>query len=103
MIWAALVLMIALVATGAWAWYGSRHLFAATSEAQQWRVLRRGAFLSAEVGVAILIMGVVAFVLTDYNWFVLAILWPLGSLHLGLLSLSFRRAQKRADRAGVSR
>lgn len=102
MIWAALMLMIALAAPAAWAWYWSRRQLAATEEAQQWHLLRQAVFVSAGVGVAILAMGVAAFVLTGYNWLVLALLWALGLLHLGLLTLTFRRAQ-RHRRAGAAR
>jgi hypothetical protein len=102
-IWAALMLMIALAAPGVWAWYFSRRQLAATEEAQQWHLLRLAAFVSAGVGVAILIIGAVVFVLTGYNWFVLALTWSFGLFHLGLLALTFRRAQKRTGRAGPAR
>jgi len=50
---------------------------------------------SAGVGAAILVLGVVAFVLTGFNWAVLAVLWAFGLLHLGLLASRFRRLQQR--------
>ena len=106
-IWAALLLVIALAAPGAWAWHFSSRYFEATSEAQQWRVLHRAVFVSAGVGVAILAMGVVAFVGTRYNWLVLALVWAVGLLHLGLRGQAFRafrRQQKeRTGGAGPAR
>ena len=56
----------------------------------------------AGVGAAILILGVVAFVLTGYNWLVLALIWSFGLLHIGLLVRTFRRAQNR-QQARISR
>jgi hypothetical protein len=103
MIWAALLLVIALAATGTWAWYISSRLFAATSEAQQWRAVGQAVCVSAGVGVAILTMGVVAFVATGYDWVVLALVWACGLLHLGLLTSAFRREKKRTGRARAAR
>jgi hypothetical protein len=94
-IWAALMLMIALAAPAASAWYFSRRELAATEEAQRWRLIRRAACGSAAVGAAILALGVVAFVLTGYDWLVLVPIWSFGLLHIGLLARSFRRAQNR--------
>jgi hypothetical protein len=39
-------------------------------------------------------LGVITFILTVYNWFALALLWPYGLLHLSLLARPFRAAQK---------
>jgi hypothetical protein len=100
MIWAALLLVTALAAPGAWAWHISSRFFAATSETQQRRVLRRAVSASAGVGVAILAAGVAVFVAADYNWLVLAVIWAFGLLHLGLVGLAFRRERKRTGRAG---
>lgn len=94
MIWAALLLVAALAAPGGWAWYMSGRQLAATTEAQQWRVLRLAVAVSAGVGIAILVLGVVAFVLTGYNWLVLAPVWSFGLLHLSLLAWTFRRVQR---------
>jgi len=102
MIWAALLLVIAFAAPGAWAWYFSSRFFAATSAARQWRVLRRGVFVSAGVGVLILAEGVAVFVGTGYNWLVLALVWACGLLHLGLLGRAFRgEKKKRTSQAGA--
>jgi hypothetical protein len=100
-IWAALMLVIALVAPGLWAWYMSGRQLAATTEAQRSRVYRLAVIVSAGVGVVILAVGVVAFVLTSYDWVVLAATWSFGLLHLSLLTWSFRRVQKGTSRKGV--
>lgn len=62
----------------------------------------QAARVPAGVGAAILILGVVAFVLTGYNWLVLALIWSFGLLHIGLLVRTFRRAQNR-QQARISR
>ena len=103
MIWAALLLVAALAVPGVWAWYISGRQLAATTEAEQWRVLRLGVVVSAGVGVAILVLGVAGFVLTGYNWLVLALVWSVGLLHLGLLARTFRRAQRRNGKTGAVR
>lgn len=95
MIWAALVLVALLVAVGVCLWYVSGRQLAARTQAQQWQALRRGYMVSAAVGAAILALGVVAFVLTGYDWAALALIWAFGLLHLGLLIWQFRRAQRR--------
>jgi hypothetical protein len=102
-IWAALMLVIALAAPAVWAWYMSGRQLAATTEAQQRRVLRLAVMVSAGVGVAILAVGVVAFVLTGYDWLVLTLVWSVGLLHLGLLAWMFRMAQKRTGRTRAAR
>jgi len=94
-IWAALMLMIALAVPAASAWSFSRRELTATDDAQRRRLIRRAAFTSTGVGAAILALGVVAFVLTGYNWIVLAPIWSFGLLHLGLATRTFRRAQNR--------
>jgi hypothetical protein len=94
-IWAVLMLMIALVVPAAWAWSFSRRMLAATDEAQRWRLIHPAAFISAGVGAGILALGVVAFVLTGYSWLVLVPIWSFGLLHLGLAARTFRRAQDR--------
>ncbi len=73
MIWAALLLVVALAAPAVWAWYVSGRQLAVTTEAQQWRLLRHAVMVSAGVGAAILAVGAVAFVLTGYDWLVLAL------------------------------
>lgn len=105
MTWAALLLAVGLAGPGVWAWYMSGRQLAATTAARQRRVHRLVVAVSAGVGVVILVLGVVAFVLTGYNWLVLALLWSFGLLHLGLLArtLTLRRArhttgEKRAGR-----
>jgi hypothetical protein len=98
-IWALLMLVIALAAPAAFAWYISRRALAATEEPQLSRLVRRAARVSAGIGAAILMLGVVAFVLTGYDWVVLVPIWSFGLLHLGLLAGTFRRAQNR-QRAG---
>jgi len=102
-IWAALLLMVALAAPATWAWYISGRQLAATTEAGQWRVLRLAAVVSAGVGVVILTLGIVGFVLTGYNWLVLALVWSVGLLHLGLIARTFRRAQRRNGKTGAVR
>jgi hypothetical protein len=102
-IWAALLLVVALAAPAVWAWYMSGRQLAATTEAEQWRVLRDAVLVSAGVGVAILAVGVVAFVLTGYDWLVLAPTWSFGLLHLGLLTWIFRRAQRSRGKARAGR
>jgi hypothetical protein len=92
-IWAVLLLVVALAAPGVWAWDMSKRQLAATTAAQQRRVLHLAVAVSAGVGVVILVLGVVAFVLTGYNWMVLALLWSFGLLHLGLLARMLRRMQ----------
>jgi fatty acid desaturase len=96
-IWAAVMLMIALVAPTAWAWYISRRELAAAHEAQRWRLVRSAARVSAAIGTVILALGVVAFVLTGYDWLVLALIWSFGLLHIGLLARTLRRAQNRHE------
>lgn len=91
---AALLLVVALAAPAVWAWYMSGRHVAATTEAGQWRVTRLALVESAGVGVAILAVGVVAFVLTGYDWLVLATIWSFGLMHLGLLGWMFRRVQR---------
>jgi hypothetical protein len=95
-VWVALALIVALVMAGAWACYVTRRLLAATSDAQQRRLLVRAAGLSLGVGGAILVIGLVAFVVTGYNWLVLAAIWPYGLLHTGLVAGVLFRAQKRS-------
>jgi hypothetical protein len=90
-IWAVLMLMIALAVPAAWAWSFSRRMLGATDEAQRWRLIRRAGFTSAGVGAAILALGVVAFVLSGYNWLVLVPIWSFGLLHLGLVARTFRK------------
>jgi hypothetical protein len=53
------------------------------------------------VGVPILTLGVAGFVLSGYNWLVLALVWAVGLLHLGLLARTFRRAQRRNRTTGA--
>lgn len=79
MLWAALVLVAASAASAVYAWYISTRQLAATTEAGRWRVLRLGVVVSAGVGFAILALGVAGFVLTGYDWVVLAAalaVWP---------------------------
>jgi hypothetical protein len=101
MIWAALLLVVALAAPAAWAWYISARELAATTETDQWRVLGLGIVVSAGVGVLILALGVVGFVLASYVWVVLAAVWSVGMLHLGLLAWGFRRASRRTGKSGA--
>lgn len=97
MIWAVLLLAVTgFVAPGVWAWYVSGRQLAARTEAEQWRVARLALGVSAGVGVVILVLGVVFFVLTGYDWLVLALSWSFGLLHLSLLTWVFRRAQRSA-------
>lgn len=100
MIWAALILVASLVAVGVCLWYVSGRQLAARTEAQQWQALGCGYMVSAVVGVAILALGLAAFVLTGYDWAALALLWSFGLLHLGLLTRQFRRTQQRYRPAG---
>jgi hypothetical protein len=103
MIWAALLLVVALATTAAWAWYISRRQLAVTTEAEQWRVLRLGVVVSAGVGFAILAAGVAGFVLTGYDWVVLAVTWSVGLLHLGLLTWGLLRSRRRGGKPGTLR
>ena len=89
------MVVASLVAVGVCLWYVSGRQLAARTETQQWQALRRGYVVSAVVGGAILALGVVAFVLTGYDWAALALIWSFGLLHLGLLTWQFRRAQQR--------
>lgn len=91
MIWVVLLLVLALATPGVWAWHVSRRQLAATTAAQQRRVLHLAVAVSAGAGVVILALGVVAFVLTGYDWMVLTLLWSFGLLHLGLLARMLRR------------
>jgi len=50
--------------------------------------------VSAGVGVAVLVMGVIAFALSGHNWLVLALVWSFGLLHLGLLARRLHAARK---------
>lgn len=70
--------MVALAAPAAWAWYMSSRLLTATNETERRRLRRLAVMVSAGIGVAILAMGVAAFVLTGYNWLVLALTWSFG-------------------------
>jgi hypothetical protein len=101
MIWAALLLVVGLAIVAVWAWYISGRQLAATTKAGRWRVLRLGVAVSAGVGFAILALGVAGFVLTGYDWVVLAVIWSLGLLHLGLLTWGFRRARRRTGETGT--
>jgi hypothetical protein len=103
MIWAALLLVVALVTEAVWAWYMSSRQLAATTEAERWRVLRLAVVVSAGVGFVILALGVASFVLTGYDWVVLAVVWSVGLLHLGLLTWGLRRSRQRTARTGGTR
>jgi hypothetical protein len=93
--WEAVFLVLALAVPAMWAWYLHGRTLAATTEAEQRRVLGLGLVVSAGVGAAILVLGVVAFVLTGYNWLVFAVVWSVGLLHLGLLTWGYLRAHRR--------
>ncbi|MGH3224185.1 MAG: hypothetical protein ACRDPY_36805, partial [Streptosporangiaceae bacterium] len=73
-----------------------RRLLTATSDAQERRLLLRAVRISFGVGGAILLIGLFAFVVTGYNWIVLAAIWPYGLLHTGLAAGVLHRAQKRS-------
>jgi hypothetical protein len=102
MFWVALLVAFTLAAPGAGAWYISGRQLAATTDTQQRRLIRLTATVSAGIGVAILIAGVVLFVVTGYDWRVLIVLWAFGLLHLGLLRSILRRVRQEAEtpRAG---
>jgi hypothetical protein len=102
-IWAAVGLIVMSAATAAWAWYFSSRLLAATSETQRRRLLRRAAWGDAAITVAILIIGVVAFAVTGYNWLVLAATWSYPLLHIGLRVRTRRMAHKRTDQTSLPR
>jgi hypothetical protein len=102
-IWAVLLVVAALAAPAVWAWYMSGRQLAATTETEQWRLVRLAAVVPAAVGVAILAVGVAAFVLTGYDWLVLALLWSFGLLHLGLLGWRTGRRRNRSGRNGAAR
>lgn len=103
MIWAALLLVAALAAAAVWTWYMSGRQLAARTEAEQWRVARLALAVSAGVGVMILVLGVVFFVLTGYDWVVLAIIWSFGLCHLGVLAWALRRVTRGTGKAGAAR
>lgn len=100
MIWAALVLAAGLALTAAAAWYVSGRQLASTTEPEQWRLVRLAVTGSAVVGVAILAVGVLAFVRTGYDWVVLALTWSFGLFHLGLLAKMYRKVRR--SRPGVT-
>jgi len=102
-IWAVPVMIIGLAAAEAWAWSFSRRQLVVTRQDRQRRVLREGAWASAGVSVAILILGVVAFAVTGHNWFVLAVIWSFGLLRIGLLVTTLRKAQKRPGQTRLPR
>lgn len=101
-VWAAVFLVLALAGPAVWAWYLHGRLLAAKTEAAQRRLLRLGLVMSAGVGVAILVMGVVAFVLMGYNWLVFAVVWSVGLWHFGLLTTGYLRAHRRTRRPASS-
>lgn len=103
MIWAALLLVAALVIPAVWAWRMTSRFFAAKTEAERWRVVWLVLAFSAGVGFLILALGVVGFVLTGYDWVVLVLTWSVGFLHLGLLTWVFRRARQGSGRPGAAR
>jgi hypothetical protein len=102
-IWAVLLVVIALAVPGAWAWYLTGRQRAATTDAQRWPLVRHASMVSAGVGVAILALGVAAFVITGYDWLVLALLWAFGVPHRGLLAATYRRSRKNTGLPGPSR
>jgi hypothetical protein len=97
-IWGAVLLMVILAWSGGVGWYASRRQAAATTEDQRRRFLRQAVAFSGAVGAAILIIGVVVFIVTGYNWLSLALVWAFGLLHLGLLAASVRRVRKLTGR-----
>lgn len=99
MVWAALMLVIGLAAVGAWAWYLSHGLLAATSEDEKRGRLRRAVWVSVGVHVAILLLGVVAFAATGDNWLVLAVIWAVGLPYPALSAIALRRARPSPDQA----
>jgi hypothetical protein len=98
-IWAAVLLVIALVVVAVWAWYILGRHIPATTKAEQSRVLRLTATVSSGVGAAILVLGVVGFVLSGYDWLVLAPMWAFGLFHFCVLGLLLRRAQRIGDKS----
>ena len=88
--------MVALAMAGAWACYVTHRHLAAICDTQQRRLLLRAARLSLGVGGAILILGLVAFVVTGYDWLVLVAIWSVGLLHTGLLVRALHRTRKGA-------
>jgi hypothetical protein len=101
-IWAVPILLAMMVVfPGAWAWYVIRRQLAATSVPRQRRLLRQVIAVSAGIGVAILAAGVAAFVLSGYDWPILALTWAVGLLHLSLLARTVRRLGTRT-RAGTT-
>ena len=89
-IWAALVLIVGLVATAAWLWYAAHRYLAGTSMIQQRRLMRRTTAASVGIGLAILIMGLVASALTGY-WLILVPTWSFGLLHINFAVQAWRR------------
>ena len=94
-IWAALVAIVVLVATAAWLWYAAHQYLAGTSMIQQRRLMRWTTAASVGIGVAILVMGLVASALTGY-WLVLVPTWSFGLLHINFAVQAWRRWARRA-------
>lgn len=95
MTWTVPLAVFAVAAPGAWAWYFTGSRRAATTAARQWRLIRGAALVAAGSGAVILVGGVVGFVVSGYDWWVLILLWAFGLLHLGLLGPMLRRVTAR--------
>ena len=94
MIWAGLLLVVALAAPAVWAWYMSGRQLAARTVAENWRVARLALRVSAGVGALILALGVAGFVLNGYDWMVLTVVWAVGLFHLCLITWLWRTARR---------
>ena len=100
MLWAALVLAAGMAILAAAVLYLrprlTRRLMLPRTEAQQRRRMRQAVAFSAGVGIAILAVGLVAFLITGYDWRILALTWAYGLFHLVLLFRITRRIKTRS-------
>jgi general stress protein CsbA len=92
---AALVLMVVLVAVAASMWYVSRQYLARISMARQRRLMRWTTVASVGIGVALLIVGLVASALTGY-WLILVPTWSYGLLHINFAVRAWLRWSRRS-------
>jgi hypothetical protein len=94
-IWAALAMIAVVVAAAIWMWYASRQYLAGISVARQRRLVRWTTVVSVGIGVAILVFGLVASVLTGY-WFILLPTWSFGLLHINFAVRAWLRWARRS-------
>jgi len=97
-----MLLVIALVVVAVWAWYLLGRQVAARTKPELRRMRRLSVIVSSAVGVANLVLGVVFFVLTGYDWLVLAAIWAVGWFQLGMLGLKLRLARRTTGKTGAA-